>query len=319
MTGVQTCALPICLGGPLGAIVGGAAFILPGLVVIVALAAVFLTGSPPDWIRGAAAGAGAGVAAVAVHAGIGLIPASRGRAASGARWITYAAAGGVSAALVGPWVVAVLLVCGAAEIVLRVRGKTSLASITPIAALAVPATGGFGALAWVAAKVGALSYGGGFVIIPLMQHDAVSSYHWLTNTQFLNAVALGQITPGPITLTVAVVGYGAAGVGGALLATAVAFAPSFAFVLGGARHFQGLRSNPWARSFFDGAGPATVGAILGAAIPLALALTEWWQAVLLASAGALLLSRRLGVVPTLVGLGVAGVILALAGASLPHS
>ena len=53
------------------------------------------------------------------------------------------------------------------------------------------------ALAWVAFKVGALSYGGGFVIIPLMQHDAVVAYHWLTGAQFLNAVALGQTTPVP--------------------------------------------------------------------------------------------------------------------------
>ena len=91
--------------------------------------------------------------------------------------------------------------------------------------------GGLAALAWVAFKVGALSYGGGFVIIPLMQHDAVEHYHWMTDGQFLNAVALGQITPGPVVHTVAVVGYAAAGIGGGLLAAAVAFAPSFSFIL----------------------------------------------------------------------------------------
>src|SRR5207249_4212016 len=80
--------------------------------------------------------------------------------------------------------------------------------------------GGLGALVWVAFKVGALSYGGGFVIIPLMQADAVSHYHWMTDAQFLNAVALGQVTPGPVTHTVAVVGYAARGLGGGLLASA---------------------------------------------------------------------------------------------------
>ena len=98
-------------------------------------------------------------------------------------------------------------------------------------------------VAWVAFKVGALSYGGGFVIIPLMQADAVSRYHWMTGGQFLNAVALGQITPGPVVQTVAVVGYAAAGLAGGLLAAAVAFAPSFAFVLLGARRFDRLRAN----------------------------------------------------------------------------
>lgn len=67
-------------------------------------------------------------------------------------------------------------------------------------------------LAWVAFKVGALSYGGGFVIIPLMQSDAVDRYHWMSASEFLNAVAMGQITPGPVVQTVAVVGYAAAGV-----------------------------------------------------------------------------------------------------------
>ena len=103
------------------------------------------------------------------------------------------------------------------------------------------------ALAWVAFKVGALSYGGGFVIIPLMQGDAVHHYHWMTNAQFLNAVALGQITPGPVVQTVAVVGYAAAGLAGGLLAAFVAFLPSFAFVLLGARRFDRLRTNPQAR------------------------------------------------------------------------
>jgi chromate transport protein ChrA len=61
-------------------------------------------------------------------------------------------------------------------------------------------------LAWVAFKVGALSYGGGSVHRPLIQHDAVHTYHWMTAAQFLDAVALGQITPGPVVQTVAVVG-----------------------------------------------------------------------------------------------------------------
>src|SRR5579884_3795363 len=110
-----------------------------------------------------------------------------------------------------------------------------------------------------------------------MQADAVSHYHWLSGAQFLNAVALGQVTPGPVVHTVAVVGYGAAGVGGAFLAAAVGFAPSFAFVLLGGNRFDALRRDERARAFLAGAGPAAVGAILGSAIPLARALHEPWQ------------------------------------------
>jgi chromate transporter len=303
-----------------GALVGGAAFILPGLILILALAALFL-GSPPDWIRGAGAGAGAAVAAVAVHAGSTLLPDSRRRAGHPIRWSAYLLAGAASAATIGPWLVLVLLGCGVLELSIRNLSRPDgLRGIAPVPLLAAAggASGGLLALAWVALKVGALSYGGGFVIIPLMQFDAVDRYHWLTDGEFLNAVALGQVTPGPVVHTVAVVGYGAAGLGGGLLAALVAFSPSFAFVLGGAGHFERLRANVSARAFLGGAGPAAVGAILGTAIPLARALSEEWQYAILAGASGALFVLRWGVVRTLLLAGVAGTLMALAGGELPR-
>jgi chromate transporter len=172
-------------------------------------------------------------------------------------------------------------------------------------------------LAWTALKVGALSFGGGFVIIPLMQADAVG-HHWMTNAQFLNGVALGQITPGPVVQTVATVGYAAAGIGGGLLAALIAFTPSFVFVLGGARYFGALRGNERAQAFLDGAGPAAIGAILGAAITLARALTEPWQYAVLAATVVLLLGLRRGVVLALCGAGLIGLLIAVAGGPVPH-
>jgi chromate transporter len=181
-------------------------------------------------------------------------------------------------------------------------------------AAVLPAGGGLVALAWVAFKVGALSYGGGFVIIPLMQHDVVGTYHWMNATQFLGAVALGQVTPGPVVLTVAVVGYAAAGVVGGLLAVTVAFAPSFAFVLGGGRYFDRLRANARVQAFLTGAGPASVGAIAGSAVPLGLALAHLWQFGVLALAAGWLLGLRRGVVIAIVGGAALGVTAFLAGA-----
>jgi chromate transporter len=181
------------------------------------------------------------------------------------------------------------------------------------------AVGGATALSiiWVAFKVGALSYGGGFVIIPLMQADAVNHYHWMTGAQFLNAVALGQITPGPVVQTVAVVGYAAAGLAGGVLASAVAFAPSFAVILLGGRRFDALRTDRAARAFLDGSGPAAVGAIIGSAVPLARALVEPWQFAVLVTAAIVLLLLRKSVVLTLLGAAAVGVIVALAGGPLP--
>jgi chromate transporter len=307
------------LRGIAGALVGGLGFIVPGLVLILALAALFLASSPPDWVLGAGAGAGAAVAAVALHAAAGLAPASWRRAAARARWVLYALAGAVSAATVGAWVVLVLLGCGVVEVALRRMRPAGAVGVQawPLLAAAGAASGGLLALAWVAFKVGALSYGGGFVIIPLMQHDAVDTYHWMTDGQFLNAVALGQVTPGPVVHTVAVVGYAAAGIGGGLLAAAVAFAPSFSFILIGAERFDRLRANQTVRAFLDGAGPAAIGAIAGAAIPLALALSENWQIAVLAAAGAALFILRRGVVLTLIAAAAAGVLASAVGAPVP--
>jgi chromate transporter len=303
--------------GLLGALTGGLAFIVPGLIVILALAALFLGASPPRWVLGAGAGAGAAVPAVALQAGGSLLGPSWQRRAHTVRWLAYLAAGAAAAATIGAWLVLVLIGCGLIEVAAEraVRAGPHGLVTAPMVAAGTITGGVLASVAWVAFKVGALSYGGGFVIVPLMQADAVSHYHWMTGTQFLNAVALGQVTPGPVVLTVGVVGYAAAKLAGGLLAVAVAFAPSFAFVLLGARHFGRLRDDRRARAFLAGAGPAAIGAILGSAIPLARALTQPWQYAVLGAAIIVLLPLRRGVVVTLLAAAAAGVIIVLAGAA----
>jgi chromate transporter len=312
------------VAGPAGAIVGGLGFVVPAVALVLALSVPFLAHAPPLWVRGAGAGAGAAVAAVAAHAARSLIGPSfrrvRERGAREARWLAYLAVGAAAAALTGPYLVLALLGCGALEQTLQ-RGAdgTPAAPRGQLGALlgAAVAPGGFGALAWTAFKVGALSFGGGFVIIPLMQSDAVHAYHWMSGSHFLNAVALGQITPGPVVATVAAVGYAAHGVAGGLLAAAIAFAPSFSFVLLGAERFARLRGRAGPRAFLDGAGPAAIGAILGATITLATELREVWQGGVLAAAAIALLVLRRGVVTTLLAAGAIGAIVAASGGPVP--
>ncbi|MEV4351359.1 chromate transporter [Actinoplanes sp. NPDC049596] len=372
-----------------GALAGGAAFILPGLIVILALSALFLRGNPPLWVTAAGAGAGAAVAAVAAQAGLSLMPPGWKRApehSSRRRWLFYLLLGAAAAATVGPWLVLLLIACALTEVLAqRPHSAASPDSAPPqsaplqsgpsqsgpsqgpptqsapprnspphsaptqsgptqngspgagpapsawrrlfrrpprpgVAVLAMTGLGGgvLLSVAWVALKVGALSYGGGFVIIPLMQADAVDHYRWMTDAQFLNAVALGQITPGPVVHTVAVVGYAAAGLVGGLLAAAVAFGPSFAFILMGAHRFDQLRANPRVRAFLDGAAPAAIGAILGSIVPLVRALDQPWQYAVLAGAAILTLLLRRGPVLTLLTAATAGTLIVLAGAPLPQ-
>jgi chromate transporter len=333
------------LRGNRGALVGGLCFVLPGLVLMLALSTLFLAGSPPRWVRGAGMGAGAAVPAVAVAAGMGVARPILERAREGmlVRVVAYALAGGAAAATVGPQLVLVLLACGAVELAWRRVGggwigldawpplverllaraatdahgagsRANALATSPLGrATLLAADPSLGALAWTAFKVGALAFGGGFVIVPLMQADAVNTYHWMSHAQFSSAVALGQVTPGPVTQTVAAVGYSAGGLAGGSFAALVAFAPSFSFVLIGAARFERLLSSERVLAFLAGAAPAAAGAIVGSAVPLTAAIGETWQYAVLAGAAAALLVLRRGVVGTLLAAGAVGVVAALLG------
>ncbi|NEO83497.1 MAG: chromate efflux transporter [Spirulina sp. SIO3F2] len=118
-------------------------------------------------------------------------------------------------------------------------------------------------------QVGSFIFGGGLVIIPLLEFEVVEQLHWLTRTEFINGVAIGQLSPGPVVLTAAFVGYKVAGVLGALVSAIAIFTPSFAFILLATPLLLRIRKNPWIKAFLQGVTPAVLGAIAAAAIPLA--------------------------------------------------
>jgi len=147
------------------------------------------------------------------------------------------------------------------------------------------------ALTWVALKTGLLMFGGGLVIVPLLEPE-VTSRGWLTRTEFLDGVALGQITPGPVTLTLAFVGWAAAGVLGALVASVVVYIPAFVGVLCGTGPFlRTFAGNPWLKAALWGITPAVAGTIAGVVPGLAEASWSGWPSALIMAVAALALIR----------------------------
>lgn len=146
-------------------------------------------------------------------------------------------------------------------------------------------------------QTGAFIFGGGLVIIPLLEFEVVDRLQWLTRTEFLNGIAIGQLSPGPVVLTSAFVGFKVAGVLGALVASIGIFTPSFLFIMAAAPLLLRLRQNPWVKAFLSGVRPAVLGAIAAAAIPLAqTAIVEqpvWWRSVV---AGAIALGALVALI-----------------------
>jgi chromate transporter len=118
-------------------------------------------------------------------------------------------------------------------------------------------------------KVGATLYGGGYVLLAYLRADLVHSLGWLTDKQLIDAIAIGQITPGPLFTTATFIGYLLGGLKGALLATAGIFLPSFLFVAAGGLLIPRLRNSPWAAGFLDGVNAASLALMLGVTVQLA--------------------------------------------------
>jgi chromate transporter len=188
-----------------------------------------------------------------------------------------------------------------------------LPGVGGLAAKKLAAAGGLGTLAtlgWFFFKAGALTFGSGLAIVPFLREGVVHQHHWLTDGQFLDAVAMGLITPGPVVITATFVGYLAAGWAGAIVATVAIFTPIFLGVVLPGRWFIRHRENAQIQSFVKGATAAAAGAIAGAVVVLSRqTITDWPTALIAVVALAILLRWKVKE-PILVGLGaVAGIAL----------
>lgn len=267
------------LRGQPGALLAGLAFALPSVLLMIGLSAAYFAAGERPLLDDLFAGLQPVVIAVLVVTLWRLRSAVTGWLHAGLA--VAAAALTVATPSLGPaWLLA--------------AGVVALGASRPRPRLAREETGAAAVLtlAWVFLKTGALLFGGGYVLIPLLEPE-VLAHGWLSRAEFLDGIALGQATPGPIVTTSAFVGYAVAGVGGALIATAAVYLPSFLAVMAGTGPFlRAFRSRPAVRAFVGGVTAAALGAIAAAGILLGeVALASPLRAAIGAAAAIALLRR----------------------------
>ena len=278
-----------------GATVVAAAFILPSFAMVLALSAAYVHWGGLSWMQDAFYGVGAAVIAIIARSAWKL-----GKATLGRRWLLWAIAAG-NAAIVATTEREILWLFVASGVVaLAVAWPRARAAVVVPPWLvtgmgAVAGAGTIGTIFLFFAQAGAVVFGSGLAIVPFLHGGVVEQHHWLTEQQFLDAVAVAMITPGPVVITVAFIGYLVAGPLGACAAAAGVFLPCWLFVIVPAPYFRRIAGEPRVRAFVDGVTAAAAGAIAGAAIVLGRrAIHDVLTAVIAAAAlGALVAWKKL--------------------------
>ena len=259
-------------GGFIGALAGGWAFILPNFVIVALLGALYVHFGDLPWMTGVFYGVAPVVIALIVHscwrlAKLGIEDRLQWAVAAAAFLVTvvlqaevalvFLGAGALGATWYGrPWR----------------RGPRAAPGMAAVPAAAgashASSAGVIGKLVLFFLKAGSLTFGSGLVIVPFLQKGLVQQTGWLTSRDFLIAVAVGMLSPGPVVITATFVGFVVAGFWGSLASTVAIFTPSFVFILVAAPLLRRYRENLGVQGFIKGAYGAAIGTILGAAVLL---------------------------------------------------
>jgi chromate transporter len=282
--------------GTLGATLAGIAFVLPSLLMVLALAAMYVHFGQLAWIQGMFYGIGAAVSAIIVRSAWRLIQKTLGK--DYLLWTVFAIL-----AITTVWteseILSLFVISGFLAMLIKAppgghgtRSKALMA--TPVGFVGLYAPAGAKTVMTVFLfflKAGTFVFGSGLAIVPFLYGGVVGGFHWLTERQFLDAVAIAMITPGPVVITSGFIGYLVAGPLGAFAATLAVFLPPYLLVVIGAPYYRRFAKNRQVKAFVQGVTAAAVGAIAGAAMILSKRAVMDLPTVLIAVVSLLLLVR----------------------------
>lgn len=280
------------LFGILGGLLCAAAFLAPSIVLVIALSFLYFTYHSIPALQGVVEGLGPVVIALILNAGWSI---ARSVVRTPPAWaIMVAAIGAGAARLNAIWV---LLAAGIVGLLLRPADEP--ASDPPakpeahfaMMALSLPAIGPVLSLTTTFLRIGLVFFGGGFVLVPVLHHHLVTELHWLTPREFLDGVAISNLTPGPIAVLATFAGFHVSGVSGALAATVALFAPGAILMLVISREYARFRNGRYAKRFLAGINPAVTGLVFAAAALLAPTALVSWRGWVLAAVSFLLMAR----------------------------
>jgi chromate transporter len=261
--------------GRFGAAVVSAAFILPSFLMALALAAAYVFFGRLTWIQEVFYGIGAAVIAIIAQSAYRLARRTVGK--DPLLWVLFGSVA-ITTVWSGAEIVWLFVLCGLISLVVKATPTFLSKPVVP----SIAAGGGWlftgiqgtasASVLWTLAvffmKAGAFVFGSGLAIVPFLYGGVVSRFHWLSERQFLDAIAVAMITPGPVVITSAFIGYLVAGVVGGTVAAIAVFAPPFLIVILAAPYYRRFASNRQAKAFVQGVTAAAVGAIAGAAVIL---------------------------------------------------
>ena len=255
--------------GVLGATAVGVAFVLPSFLMVLALSAAYVRFGGLAWMQGMFYGIGAAVIGIITRSAFKLTKLTLGK--DNLLWGIFAVLA-ISTAWTSQEIVWLFLLAGVVTLLvksfpIRVQARSAVPLLFTVGTVGVG--GSLWGLFFYFAKAGMFVFGSGLAVVPFLYGEVVQGHHWLTDRQFVDAVAVAMITPGPVVITVAFIGYLVAGLAGATAAALGIFLPVYLIVVVLAPSYKRWAKNPQLNAFVRGVTAAATGAIAGAVVVLA--------------------------------------------------